>query len=490
MSNMRSDAVSLSENKRNLLEKYLRGEFQEVSSAPAITPRVRETPAPLSLAQQQVWLRCQKTNGMPPLYNESITIYRRGPVDGAVLQRSITEMIRRHEAWRTTFDVIEGQPVQIIHPAPREFPVRVVDVSGIPEASREAAALKLGTEEATPSFDLRQSPLLRATLVTLADQDHRLFLTMHQLIVDGISVYDIILSELATLYEAYSTHRPSPLPDLSVQFADFALWQRQWLKGERLANQLSYWRKQLAGHLPVLEWPADRVRPPFQTYRGSIEPFTIPTALTKALRDVSQREGVSLFATLLAGFSTLLYRYTGRDDIIIGTLAPTGRKRSEFQRLLGYFLNPVALRTNLSGNPTFRELLWQSQQVTLTALSNDDVPLESVAQELKLRADPSRHPFFQVVISLAPNLPNLSEGWDMTPMDVESGGARWDLYLELNDRPNGLMGRAQYNPDLFDAAGIAELVGTLQTLLEAACSNPGQRLLDLRVVNNGSDIHA
>ena len=478
VNNALRDAVRLSENKRNLLEKYLRGEFPQVSGAPEIKRQVREGPPPLSLAQQQVWLRSQKNAGMPPLYNESITIYRSRPLDVAALQRSFDEMIRRHEAWRTTFDVVGTHPVQVIHPPPADVPIRVVDLSGLPEAHREAAALELATEDARPAFDLTRGPLVRATLVRLEDQAHRLFLTMHQLIVDGISVYDIIPSELATLYEAFSTGRPSPLPDLPVQFADFALWQRHWVQGDVMANQVSYWRKQLAGALPVLQFPADGSRPPAQTYRGCIEPFILPQPLTKALRELSQREGVSLFATLLAVFVTLLYRYTGQDDIIVGTLAPTGRKRSEFQRLLGYFLNPVALRTNLSGNPTFRELLWQSQQVTLKALSHDDVPLEILAQELKLRPDPSRHPFFQFVISLAPNVPELPEGWDMTPMDVESGGARWDLYLEMNDRPNGLLGRAQYNPDLFDVATILQLTESFRALLEAASSHPQQRLLE------------
>jgi non-ribosomal peptide synthetase component F len=242
---------------------------------------------------------------------------------------------------------------------------------------------------------------------------------------------------------------------------------------------VSFWRKQLAGNLSVLQWPKDRPRPAFQTYRGSIKPFTLPKRLTEALRELSQREGVSLFATLLAASATLLYCYTGQEDIIVGTLAPTGRKRSEFQRLLGYFLNPVALRTDLSGNPTFRELLCQSQEVTLKALSNDDVPLEYLVQELRLTPDPSRHPFFQVVISLAPNVPELPPGWDMTPMDVESGGARWDLYLELNDRPDGIIGRAQYNPDLFDLAAIVKMLENFEDLLEAATSNPQHRLFDL-----------
>jgi hypothetical protein len=430
------------------------------------------------------------TAGMPPLYNESITIHRNRPLDVAVLQRAFNEMIRRHEAWRTTFDVVGAQPVQVIHPAPAEIAIRIVDLSGVPDVNREAVSLRVATEEARPPFDLERGPLVRATLVTLADQDHRLFLTMHQLIVDGISVYDIIPSELATLYEAFSTGRPSPLPDLPVQFADFALWQRHSLQGEALANQVSYWRKQLAGDLSALQWPGDRPRPAFQTYRGSIKPFKLPKPLTMALRELSQREGVSLFATLLAGFAILLNHYTGQEDIIVGTLAPTGRKRSEFQKLLGYFLNPVPLRTDLSGNPTFRKLLRQSQEVTLRALSHDDVPLEHLAQELRIAPDPSRHPFFQVVISLAPNVPDLPQGWDITPMDVESGGARWDLYLELNDRPDGLIGRAQYNPDLFDVTNIVNLLENLQALLEAATSDPQQRLLEFPLLPVPESINA
>jgi hypothetical protein len=355
-----------------------------------------------------------------------------------------------------------------------------MDVSGMPEGERESEALRVATEEACAPFDLRRGPLARATLVRLADEEYRLYLTMHQIIVDGISVYDIIPSEISTLHQAFSEGMPSPLPELHFQFADFAVWQRSWLQGRSLANQVSYWRKQLSGNLPVLQWPTDRPRPTVQTFRGSIKPFTLPNGLTEDLRELSRREGVCLFATLLAGFTSLLYRYTGQDDNIVGTLAPTGRKRSEFQRLLGYFLNPVALRTDLSGDPTFRELLRQSHGLTLKALSHDDVPVEHLAQELKLTPDPSRHPFFQVMISLAPNMPELPSGWDMTPMDVESGGARWDLYLELNDRRNGMLGRAQYNPDLFDASKIEKLIEGLQELLEAATSNPDQHISDLQ----------
>lgn len=476
-SDVRPRAAQLSEAKRALLQRYLRGELPRTSAGPsAIIARKDRTPAPLSLAQEQVWLRAQQLGpDRPPLYNESITIYREGPLDVAALEWTLTEIVRRHEIWRTTFDTVQGQPVQIIHPAP-SVKLPVVDLRALPEAEREAEALKVAAEDARRPFDLNRGPLVRFALVRIGYEEHRLFATMHQSIVDGVSVYQVFPSELVALYESFAADKPSQLPELPIQYADYAVWERRWLQGEELENQLAYWRKQLAGDLPVLDWPTDRPRPPVQTYRGSIRPFTLPRNLSDTLRASSQRQGVTLFTTLLAGFVSLLYLYTGREVITVGTLAPAGRKRAEVQGLLGYFLNPVALRIDLSGNPTFREVLEQARGVISGALSHDDVPLERLANELKPKPDPTRHPFFQIMISLAPPMSELGSGWSQTPMDVESGGARWDLYLELNDRQNGILGRAQYNPDLFDAPAITRMVEDYQYVLHAASSNPEHRL--------------
>jgi surfactin family lipopeptide synthetase A len=470
----------LSETKRQLLERYLREEpTQPGQDSDTITRRPAGQPAPLSLVQEQMWLREMRGPGLPPIHNESITIHRAGPLDTAVLERAFAEVIRRHEIWRTTFNLLNGVPVQVIHPAPFTVSLSVIDLKGIPQGSREAEALRVATEQARRPFDLKRGPLVRAQLVTLDDQNHRLYFTMHQSIVDGVSVYQVLPSELIAIYEALSVGKPSPLPELPIQYADFASWEREWLLGDVLAGQLAYWRRQLAGELPVLRWPTDRLRPIVQTLRGAIRPFLLPKQLTSALKELSQREGVTLFMTLLAGFTALLRCYTQQESIIVGTVAPAGRKRPETQRLLGHFLNPVALYLDLAGRQTFRDLMRQTREVVLGALLHDDVPFEYVVDALKLKADPSRHPLFQVVISLAPPMPVLAAGWDQTPMDVESGGAKWDLYLELSDRANGIVGRAQYNPDLFPESTITQTLADLQVLLEGVTPNPRQRLADL-----------
>ncbi len=457
----------LSEAKQRLLELQMRGE--SVAPAAPTTSEVKrpsgETPLPLSLAQEQVWRLDQTAGKLAPLHNESITIHRRGPCDPAVLERSLTEIIRRHEIWRTTFETVAGKPFQIVHPAER-FNLPVSDLRTLSASDREKKARDLANEDASRPFDLQQGPLLRARLITLDEAEHRLYLTAHQMIVDGITVFDVFPSELTTIYESFAAGKPSPLPELASQYADFTCWQRQSLSGQGMANQLEYWQKQLSGELPILRWPNQGERPPQQTYRGAMHSFALPHELAQSLKDLGRREGATLFMILLTGLVKLLHRYAEQEDIIVGTLAPSGRKQTEFQQSIGYFLNPVALRATLVGNPSFRSLLHQMRDVTLGAISNDDVPLELIAEKLRFKTDPSRHPFFTVALSVAPDVPQLPPGWSMTYMDVESGGARWDLYLELSDRAEGLLGRAQYNPDLFTPTAIAQTIDDFRLMLE------------------------
>ena len=464
----------LSEAKQKLLELQTRRTNSPAEPAASeLNRHPRETPARLALAQEQVWRLDQTAGKLAPLHNESITIHHRGPCDPAIMERSLAEIVRRHEIWRTTFETTtadpEGHPLQIVHP-PAPFPLLVSDLRSLPQSERENQALALANEDASQPFDLQAGPLLRARLVTLDHTEHRLYLTAHQTIVDGITVFHIFPYELTTLYESFAAGKPSPLPELEAQYADFADWQRRKLAGGAMENQLAYWQKQLAGKLPVMQWPnppaQKQERPDQQTYRGAMHSFLLTRELAHSLKDLGRREGATLFMILLAGLVSLLHRYTGQDDIIVGTLAPSGRKQMEFQRLIGYFLNPVALRSNLGGSPSFRSLLHQMREVTLGALSNDDVPLEMIAERLQLRPDPSRHPFFTVALSVAPEVPQLPPGWSMTYMDVESGGARWDLYLEMSDRAEGLMGRAQYNPDLFPADAITQTVEDFRAMLE------------------------
>jgi surfactin family lipopeptide synthetase A len=473
-----SETGPLSEIKRRLLQQYLGGDFgQNRQNDGAITRGPSEEPAPLSRAQEQVWRHEMAAPEVPPYYNESITIHRQGPLDRATLTSSLTEIVRRHQIWRTSYDVIDGHLVQVVHSAPSAVSVPVLDLRQLPKGARETETFRAANQDAGRPFDLKRIPLLRFLLVTLSDEEHRLFITMHQSIVDGVSVYQVFPLELTKLYDAFASGNPSPLPELQVQYADFARWERSWLKESVLDGQLSYWRQQLSGKVETLHWPSRRPRS--RTFRGVIYPFDVSQQLTAALKQLSQQEGVTLFMTLTAGFVALLHHYTRQDNIAIGTVGPAGRKRSEVGGLLGYFLNPLVLRVEVSPGSTFRELLQQVREVVLGALSHDDVPFEYVVREVDPESDPSRHPLFQVAISLAPSVPELSPGWKQTVMDVQSGGSKWDLYLEFSERLGGLMGRAQYNPDVFQAETIERTLQELQNLLGEATLKPGQPLVQL-----------
>ena len=293
------DNTQLSESKRDLLQRYLYGRRAPSSAGPSsIARRINNSAAPLSLCQQQIWLNAQRRE-VPPFYNESITIHRKGPLSLAVLEQSLIEILRRHEAWRTTFDVFDGQPVQIIHPTPGRLPLAVVDLRALAEDDREREARRLAEVEVHRPFDLRRGPLFRPTLVRLGENDYRLHMAVHQIIIDGVTAYHVLLPELVCLYQAFSEGKPSPLPEPPIQYADFANWQGQELQGELLATQLAYWSKQLERPLPVLQWPNDRPRPPKQTFRGTIQPFTLPSGLSSEIRRFAQSEGVTSFAALL-----------------------------------------------------------------------------------------------------------------------------------------------------------------------------------------------
>jgi hypothetical protein len=466
----------LSEAKRTLLQRYLRGEItQGAGPLQAIGPRPPGEPVPLSFQQAQLWNRAQRED-IPALYNEVITIRRCGQLDVAALERSLADIVRRHEIWRTSYDRLNGQPIQVIHPAPAHFSLPVVDLRALPEAEIEAEARRLASEAAHRPFDLTRGPLWRATLVRTGDAEYQLCMVAHLSIIDGVSVYQVFPSELATLYTAFSAGKSSPLAYPHVQYGDYAYWQRQSTKHEKREEQLRYWRKQLAGELPVLQWPTDCPRPAVQSYRGAVRPFALSGAVTDALKELSAQARVTLFTILVASFSCLLHCYTRQVDLVIGTPSPAGRKRSEVQELLGYFLNPVPLRIDLEGNPSFLELLPRIQKTIAEAISYDDLPLDPLAKELQVKPDPSRNPFFTVAMSLQPKTPSIAQGWNVTSMDADSGGAVWDLYLAFIDRAGGMIGRVQYNPDLFETATITTMLEDLQAVMKAITADPGQRL--------------
>jgi surfactin family lipopeptide synthetase A len=437
-------------------------------------------PAPLSCWQLHVWNHTQLAARLSPgaqLFNETITIHRRGSLDVAALEKSLDEILRRHQAWRTTFRLVDGQPRQIVR-APAKSSLAMFDLRSLPKAEQEREALRLGTDDVREPFDLANGPLVRTKLVRLSDVEWRLLLTVHQILLDGVSVYHVFLPELMTLYKAFSNNQASPLPELPLQYPDYAIWERERAQGDFLSGQIAYWRKQLREPLSELGLPTDRPRPADQTFHGAILPFALPKQLSEQARLYSQRENVTLFIALLAVFYCLLHRYTNEDDVVVGTIAPT-RQRSELQGLLGYFLNPVILRADLSRKPSFREVLSLSRNIFLEAISHSDVPFDSLVEMLQPQTACDRHPLYQVQISLEPPMPALDEGWNLTPMDFESGGAKLDLYMVFDDRPGGIIGRIQYNPDLYDAATMSRLVEHYQATLEAVLADPLQPLSHL-----------
>jgi len=444
--------------------------------APPIRPVSRNQNLPLSWNQQRLWFLAQLEPNSP-VYNEPFTIRFPGVIDVDALSKALNEIIKRHESLRDRFITIDGQPVQVIDP-PSTFNLAVVDLRQFPQDQREAEALRLATRESKQLFDLTSGPLLRATLIQLTDQDYRLFMTVHHIVIDGVSIYSVFLPELAALYEAFSIGKPSPLAELPIQYADFTLWQRQWLAGEILESQLDYWKQQLRGDLPVLQLPYDRPRPAVQTFRGARQCLTLSKDLTASLKTLSQQEGVTLFMTLLAAFKTLLYRYTEQEDIVVGTVS-AGRNRPEIEGLIGFFLNTLVLRTDMSGSPSFRQLLGRVREITLGAYAHEDLPFEKLIQTLQPNRNLSHNPLFQVAFVLEPPMPSLNCGWTMSQLDIQTDTAKLDLTLELDERPEGIIGRFEYNTDLFESSTISRMIGHFQTLLEGIVADPDKRLWEL-----------
>lgn len=476
-----SETNTSSEQDRKRLEQYLQSRSAKPNiDSPEIARRAPDSVVPLTFAQQQIWLHAQLAP-KSPLYNEPFTIYRRGPLEHAVLERSFSEIIRRHEAWRTNFPFVDGQPVQKVQP-PSEIRLPSFDLRHLPHDQREKEALRLAEEDARVPFDLARGTLWRARVVCLDDEDYRLFITAHHMIFDGVTGYGVLLPELSAIYDAFASGRPSPLPAIPFQYGDYAVWQRQAFREQKQKLHMDFWRQQLRGRLPVLQLPTDRARPATQSFRGATLPFSLPASVTAGLKELSRRENATFFTILLAAFNTLLHRYCAQEDILIGSIS-AGRQQPRTERLLGFFLNTIALRTDLSGDPSFRELLSRTRTVVLDALSHDQVPLDQVVREVQPERDFSRNPLFQVLLSLEPSMESV-EGWDLKPIEVETGTAKFDLCLVLDDRTDGLLGRMIYSTDLFDAATIERMVGHWRVLLEGILENPERRVSELPILTS------
>jgi amino acid adenylation domain-containing protein len=437
----------------------------------------RDRPLALSFAQQQLWLIDQLEPGIAA-YNISYPLRLTGTLDTDALHRSLNEIVRRHESLRTHFAIVDDQPVQVIAPS-LCLPLQRIDLRDLPPAEREAEARRLGREQARQAFDLAQGPLLRITLLQLSEAEHILLLTLHHIVVDGWSI-GVLLDELGALYTAFMAGKPCNLPELPVQYADYAAWQRDWLQGQELERQLAYWKRQLDGSPALLQLPADRPRPPVQTFQGIRRTTILPQPLSEALQALSQREGVTLFMMLLAAFQVLLYRYTGQTDIVLGSPI-ANRKHSQIERLIGYFVNPLVLRTNLAGDPTFRELLKRVRETTLEAYAHQDLPFAKLAEALVPQRSRSYNPIFQVMFVLQntpltlPTLPNLS----VSHWPVDMGIAQFDLLLDMEETPRGLMRSIEYSTDLFDEATITRMLDHHQALLESLAADPDQALAKL-----------
>ncbi|AUB41617.1 Glutamate-1-semialdehyde aminotransferase [Nostoc flagelliforme CCNUN1] len=450
------------------------------STSESIQPASHQENVPLSFAQQRLWFFTQLEPDSSA-YNIPAAVRLTGKLNVSALSKSINEIIRRHEILRTTFTVVDGEPIQVIGNS-HNFHFAVIDLQTLAEDEKQQEVLNLAALEAQKPFDLVKGPLIRASLIKLAETDYVVLLTMHHIVSDGWSA-GILIKELTTLYTAFCQGQPSPLPKLPIQYADFAIWQRKWLQGEVLQSQLSYWKQQLGSSLPILELPSDRPRPAIQSNNGASQPFQLSKSLTEKLKDLSQQEGVTLFMTLLAAFKVLLYRYTQQEDIIVGSPI-ANRNRSDIEGLIGFFVNTLVLRTNLSNNPNFKKLLQQVREVTLGAYAHQDLPFERLVEELQPGRNLSHSPLFQVMFVLQNAATEVIQLPDLTlkSLTIEKNTAKFDITLSLSETKVGLQGDIEYNTDIFNSDTITRILGHFQVLLEEMVTNPEKRISELSLL--------
>ncbi|HEY8099335.1 MAG TPA: amino acid adenylation domain-containing protein [Burkholderiaceae bacterium] len=453
-----------------------------INRGPALLPVERVGLLPLSFAQQRLWFLDQFEPGST-LYNIPIAVRLTGTLDMAAFTRSLDEIVRRHEPLRTTFTMMEDNPVQVIAPS-TALPLDVVDLRDMLPTEREARMLWLVQHEAQVPFDLSTGPLIRAGLIRLDDADQVVLLTIHHIVADGWSM-GVLVQEMAMLYAAFANNQASPLPALAIQYADFAHWQRQWLRRALLDKQLTYWKAQLADAPALLTLPIDRPRPAMPSYRGAMVRFTISQDTTAGLIALGQRYDATLFMTLAAAFTVLLSRYAGQDDICIGTPI-ANRSRAELESLIGFFVNTLVLRTKIDGHEFFSDLLQRVRQTALAAFAHQDVPFEQLVEVLQPERQSSHAPLFQVMLVLQ-NVPMealVLPGLTMQPVTVDSTTAKFDLTLDMEERNGQLHGKFEYSADLFDAATIERMAGHFNHVLETIVQQPMQTVATLPLLNN------
>jgi len=461
-----------------VVDESLRGGASAVGGSIERTERTAELP--LSFAQQRLWFLDQLEPGNP-FYSVPSAVRLTGRLDVGALQRAFSEVVRRHEVLRTSFPQVNGAPVQRIQEwKPLTLPL--VDLRSLRENEREAETRRLTKTEAQRGFNLSTGPLLRVSLLRLADTEHIVLLTMHHIVSDGWSI-GVLVRELATLYRTIAQGRAASLPDLPIQYADYSVWQRNFLQGPVLDQQLAYWKTQLADAAALLELPMVRPRPAIQSFRGATYSFGLDDQVSDGLRQLSRQQGATLFMTLLAAFQVLLQRYTGQADIVVGSPI-AGRNRIESEGLIGFFVNQLVLRGNLSGNPSFKELLSRVRHVCLDAYLNQDIPFEKLVEELQPERNLSHAPVFQISFSLeTPSQDRLElPGLSLTVLPVETGTAKFDLSLSLVETGAGLRGTVEYDRDLLEAESVQQLMGHYELLLQSIVQEPARRLWELELL--------
>ena len=453
---------------------------QQVISAPSILTRTDNINLPLSFAQQRLWFLDQLEPNSD-FYHLGGALQLEGTLNFTALEQSLKEIINRHEALRTNFITIDGQATQIIHPT-TNWQLSIIDCQHLTNTN------SLEIAEAEKPFNLAQDCLFRATLFVRSPLEHHLLVTMHHIVSDGWSI-GVFFQELTRLYTAYTQGLPSPLTPIKIQYADFAIWQRNWLQGEVLSNQLNYWRKQLANAPAFLPLPTDRPRPAIQTFIGSHQQFKLSQPLSQRLNQLSQEHGVTLFMTLLAAFTTLLYRYTGQTDILVGSPI-ANRNRREIEGLIGFFVNTLVLRLNLDNDLSFQDLLTRVREVSLAAYAHQDLPFEMLVETLQPQRDLSHTPLFQVMFVLqnAPIADLELAGLKISPLSTENTTAKFDLTLSMENIEEGLVGVWEYNTDLFDDSTIERMSGHFVTLLEDIVANPTKPILRLSLLTEAEKL--
>ena len=449
----------------------------ETTDSVTIQPVPRTAPLPVSFAQQRLWF-LEQMQQEGAVYNIPLAVRVQGWLDESAFKQSLNALVQRHEALRTRFITVDGQPMQaIVASAPIDVQQR--DLRSQTPAEQKAEVQQQAIAAAQTRFDLTQAPLLRVILLQLGDRESVVLLTIHHIVADGWSM-EVLLQELGLFYRAYLTGSSAPLPPLPIQYGDFAVWQRQWLQGEVLERQLSYWREQLSGTLPVLQLPTDFPRARVQTFRGAVESFTLSAELSDRLKSLAQQQSTTLFTTLLTAFKVLLFRYTGQRDLLVGTPI-ANRNRAEVEGLIGFFVNTLVLRSRLTPQSTFLELLEQLRTATYQAYEHQDLPFEKLVEALQPERDLSYNPLFQVKFRLenqpqqAISLPGLT----LKPVPQTYSTAKLDLSVDLYETPNGIVGGFEYNRDLFEADTIHRMVEHFQTLLAGIADTPHQPISEL-----------